>query len=151
MNFVQTNHAVQCVRTHQESGRTVSEVVVSFDAQLSTIAPHVSALLSTDEINQLSAWLEERKQLQKELQDKPLGVAVLEALPGLVQEATEAVEQLEALDVSLHTQIEQSLRLFRTALNKASRSEHLEESNQFDSLQDEEVLKEQLASIKNKV
>ena len=151
MNFVQTNQSVQCVRTHQENGRTVSEVVVSFDEQLSTIAPHVSALLSTDEINQLGAWLEERKQLQHELKEKPLGIAVLEALPGLIQEATDAVRHLNTVDLSLHNQIEQSLHLFQTALNKASHSDRMNESSQFDSMQDEEVLKEQLTSIKNKV
>lgn len=151
MIFVQTNQAVQCIRTHQESGRTVSEVIVSFDKQLSTIAPHVSALLSTDEINQLGAWLEDRKQLQQELKDKPLGIAVLEALPGLIQEATDAVRHLDTLDISLHNQIEQSLHLFQTALEKTTHSNHIDESSQFDSMQNEEVLKEQLASIKNKV
>lgn len=151
MNFVQTNQSVQCVRMHQENGRTVSEVIVSFDEQLSIIAPHVSALLSADEINQLGAWLEERKQLQQELKDKPLGIAVLEALPGLIQEATNAVRHLDTVDILLHNQIELSLHLFQTALNKASHSDNMDEASQFDSMQDEEVLKEQLTSIKNKV
>lgn len=151
MNFVQTNQSVQCVRTHQQQGRTTSEVVVSFDTQLSTIAPHVSALLSADEIDQLDAWLEERKQLQSELEDKPLGNAVLEVLPGLLQEATDAVRELEVIDMSLRTQIEQSLQLFRTELNKTADSGQIDKSNQFDSMQEEEVLKEQLASIQNKV
>ena len=151
MNFIQTNHAVQCVRTHFEHGREVSEVVVSFDEQLSTIAPHVSALLSTEEINQLGAWLEERTKLQQELKEKPLGMTILEALPGLMQEATDAVRHLESLDASLHSQIEDSLHLFRIALDEALQSGHVDNSNDFDSMQDEEVLKEQLTSIKNKV
>ncbi|UZE95794.1 hypothetical protein [Alkalimarinus alittae] len=151
MNFIRTNHAVQCVRTRQVDGREVSEVVVSFDEQLNTIAPHVSALLSTEEVNQLGAWLEERARLQHELKDKPLGITVLEALPGLLQEATDAVRLLDTLDSSLHNQIEDSLRLFRSTLDDALHTNHTNEQNEFDSMQDEEVLKEQLTSIKSKV
>jgi len=151
MNFIQTNHSVQCVRTHLEHGHEVSEVVVSFDEQLSTIAPHVSAALSTEEINQLDTWLKERAQLQQELKEKPLGLTILEALPGLMQEATDAVRHLETLDASLHSQIEDSLHLFRIALDESLHSGHADESNDFDSMQNEEVLKEQLTSIKNKV
>ncbi|WP_250656568.1 hypothetical protein [Alkalimarinus coralli] len=150
MNFVQTNNAVQCVRTRYVDGREISEVVVSFDDQLCTIAPHVSAHLSSEEIKQLEAWLAERARLQNKLKEKPLGTTVLEALPSLLQEATDAVRHLDSLDVTLHNQITQSLNLFSEALDSALHTSRHEQS-EFDSLQHEEVLKEQLNSIKSKV
>lgn len=151
MEFVRKNHAIQCVRCYQHQGREVSEVVVSFDEQLDTIAPHVTAALSTQELNQLRAWLDERQQLRHELKDKPLGITVLEALPGLIQEATEAAQCLDRIDISLHQDIEQSLRLLKTALNDALHTPPADESQEFDSMQHQEVLKEQLTSIKSKV
>ncbi len=151
MNFVQSNKSVQCIRTHQKHGKEISELIVSFDEQLATIAPHVSALLSAKEISQLDAWLIERNKLQLALEDKPLGITVLEALPGLLQEAADAVSHLEQLDASLYRQIKQSLSLFNTALEGAIRSGDINQLTEFDTMQDEEILKEQLNSIHSKV
>ncbi|MBY4677336.1 hypothetical protein [Marinobacterium arenosum] len=152
MKFVTEGDKVNCVRisTDPHTGKPVEAVVVSFDANVDRVAPHVAAELGPQEIAQLEQWLQERARLQAALADKPVEVAVLEALPGVLIEARQALATVDRLDGAVYSQIRETVRQLNEALD------HFKQLTEGDQtvtrqMQSSEVLKQRLESIKKKI
>lgn len=150
MKFIQKDHSVECIREHGNHDHSSEEIVASFDEQLDSIPPHVAGLLSTSEINELEHWLDEKHQLRASLDNKPLGNTILETLPSLMDEATQALASQDILDKELYKQIKKSLMKLDLRLSRFHKLSEAELS-EFNALEQEEVLKEQLNSIQNKI
>lgn len=150
MKFIQVDNSIHCVRVFLKSHKEIEEFVVGFDERLDCIPPHVEGLLTPEETEALSAWLNERTKLQEELEEKPLGLTVLETLPNLLQSSADALDSLDAIDKQLLKQIKQGLIRLDLKLSYFHKLSE-EDMTEINTMKDEEVLKTQLESIKQKV
>ncbi len=152
MKFVREKGSVKCVRTaaSDSSGSSKEVIVATFGEQIDTVPPHVAAKLAEQEIKELERWLQERSALQAKLDEAPVEKTLLETLPTLLQKVTGSLENIDALDMDLFKSIKISLLKLDRKLNDFHTLTE-EEILELDTMQDNEVLKEQLITIKNKL
>jgi hypothetical protein len=147
MKFVSENSQIKCIRTMEESNLKKEVVVVTFGHQIERVPPHVAARLSEPEIAALDCWLEERSRLQIALEEAPIGKTILETLPALLLEATDTLDESEAMDPKLFKNIKRSLLKLARRLNDVHALTETEIPD-LDTMQNSEVLKEQLHALK---
>ncbi len=149
MDFINETGKIKCLKEIHIQGNELAKPVeiASFDELVETVPPHVASKLSSEEIKQLELWLKERESLKEKLQEAPLEKTVVETLPALLREATNALEEIDGVDHVLYKDIKLQLSEFDNKLSK------LKQLNDDDTLaqnemNDSEVLKEQLKIIK---
>lgn len=148
MKFVQSQETVSCIRTVVSNGKRKDVVVAEFDERLNEVAPHVAGLLRDEELRSLEEWLEERARLRKELESNSFSQTVLEALPPLLDSAIGTIGEVDSIDKSLLKSIKRKLIRLNSKLDQFHRFTD-EEMKEFHEMEESDVLKEQLDSIKN--
>ena len=150
MKFVNEAGSIHCIRVASGAIGDEREVIIAtFHDEVESVPPHVAALLSPDEIVQLERWLLNQIELKKKLEQQPVEKTMLETLPVYLHECMHSLQSIEVIDAELSLSICESLDALKARLERISKSEegHLE----CDALNETEVLKEQLISIKNSV
>lgn len=113
MKFAVAGNKIVCSR----KDNTVEENdayrhVVEFDAHVDTVPPHVAARLSNYEVDHLGAFMADRRRIKANPAEKNM----LEALPGLLEEATEILESVERVNSAMYQQLSTSISNMRAAL-----------------------------------
>lgn len=88
--------------------------VVEFDAHVDKVPPHVASRLTKREIRELKRYLADRARLQAE----PAAENMLHILPDMLDEATESLQDVEQVNESIYSRIDESLRRFKAALQE---------------------------------
>ncbi|GJM05391.1 MAG: hypothetical protein DHS20C09_13820 [marine bacterium B5-7] len=113
MRFETKNNQVKCIRTIIESsGDSKETVIVTFDAHLHEVAPHVMASLSANEQQELKHWLDDRTILL----DRSVREVILYALPGLLNESRDAIDKLPTISTDLHQELSTAITSFSETL-----------------------------------
>ena len=112
MDFVVNGNEVRCLREKRD-GSGESVCIVTFDQHLEAIAPHVCAVLSAHEQQELQDWLE----LRRRSHSQPMTALMVEALPDLLLQARDAVISGVEIDQKLFAELELALEQFRSTLN----------------------------------
>lgn len=148
MKFLIDGNQINCVRNiHDEkTGKEKDEVVVSFDAHLYSIAPHVESVLNANELEQLKAWLDDKAVIQTRSREQTL----LKAMPSLLEESAKALETLDEIDIEDHTNLKNALSVLNNVLNNKDILLKTEE-NSFKQISENEALKKQLDMIKKEL
>jgi hypothetical protein len=106
MKFSVAGSRIICSRKDNTvDNKAVYRRVVEFDAHVETIPPHVAARLTSGEIEQLQEFLADRKRIQA----TPAEQNMLEALPGLLREATEILKSVDTVNKTMYTQLSRSI------------------------------------------
>lgn len=152
IEFRTEGNSVLCVRykVRQSDRRKEESVVATFDAEVDRVAPHVAAALLAPERKMLHQWLLDRRQLKQALRHEPHENTVLGSLPALLDEAISATQSTDDMDAQLYTLIKQKLATLDTALEQVD-SQARSGRAELKVMNDEEVLKEQLRTIKRRL
>lgn len=150
MEFITVGETINCVRVFNDpdTGRERKQVVISFNAQVDRVAPHVAAVLSGDERQQLEDWLADRARLQSVLEKKSIESTILETLPALMMQAVEALDTLQTVDLKSYEAIRESVKDLTAALDRAE-PHTASRSVELDQMQGNEELKERLDAIRD--
>ncbi len=148
MKFELDHNTVNCLRPSGDGENW--KVVASFDACIDVVAPHVSAVLISDEIEELEVWLRERSKLKHELKTENLDRLVLEALPLLLSEAIDLIDNSSSINIDLYQEIRQSLAQIESKLEALSKTQY-NKLNNYSAIDDAELLKQHLESIKSRI
>ncbi|MGD2172770.1 MAG: hypothetical protein PVF80_11710 [Gammaproteobacteria bacterium] len=117
--------------------------VVSFDAHVDRVPPHVAAKLTRGEIEELESFLVDRKRIQA----NPVQVNMLEALPDLLDEAATELDAAGQLTEGLYRKLVSSVRRLSRVLDSVKpRSDS--ERKVVRNMRGSEVLKERLEDLK---
>lgn len=120
--------------------------VVEFDEHLDAVPPHVAAKLTQGEVEELEHFLADRKRIQA----NPAEVNMLEALPELLDEATDILGSANRLNETLYRKLHSSIgRLRRTLDDVKPASEG--QVTPVRSMRRSEALKEKLENIKQDI
>lgn len=145
MKFQVEGRQINCIRIEKDrkTGESEERVVATFDAHLDFAAPHVAAMLTRNELEQLNLWLQDRKKIQSKSKQQTL----LESLPKILQEATKALDTTPVLNEETLKELIMRMHAFAEALDDkltttSKRPEELKE------MEPSDVLKEQLNVIK---
>ncbi|MFT4583758.1 MAG: hypothetical protein ACI915_004644 [Gammaproteobacteria bacterium] len=87
-------------------------VVVEFDSHVDRIPPHVAARLAHSEIAELEHFLADRRRIQA----NPTAKNLLEALPGLLREATQILDSVAHVNSATYKQLRTSTSQMSVAL-----------------------------------
>lgn len=114
MKFTVSGSRIICSR----ADNTVDEEcayrrVVEFDAHVDTIPPHVAARLTAGEVEQLAAFMADRKRIQA----NPIEKNMLEALPTLLEEAAEILGSVDRVNNAMYQQLSAAIAGLSAALN----------------------------------
>ena len=146
MRFETDENQVVCIRIIDGKDSEITEMIVAtFDAHLEEIAPHIASCLSADEQQELQQWFDDRAVLQ----DQSIREAILYALPGLLDEACSALNELPAISDSLYQDLSMAINTFNdtVAKNKESISINID-SPDLKQMDSSEALKEILGILK---
>ncbi|MBR9867062.1 MAG: hypothetical protein GYB20_08280 [Oceanospirillales bacterium] len=150
MEFITSGETVNCVRVSDDpgTGREKKQVVISFNAQVDRVAPHVAAVLTGEERQQLESWLTDRARLKSVLEEKSIESTILETLPALMIQAVQALDTLPTVDRQTYEAIRVSVKDLTDALERAE-PHTASRSVEFDQMQGNEELKERLDVIRD--
>lgn len=144
MKFTVVDNRVVCSRKDSTvTDEDVYRQVVEFDAHVETVPPHVAARLTTGEVKELKAFIEDRRRIRA----TPLEKNKLEALPELLREATEIVESVNGLNRQMYENLLASIGGLRSALDKIKPSDE-GRMTPISNMRDSEAQKERLEVIK---
>ena len=152
MEFITKGETIHCVRTikNQDSGKDASIIVASFDAHVNRIAPHVVTKLSPEEVKELELWLKDRTNLQIRLEGQSIEDTILEALPILLKQATQALKDADHLDSMIFHSINERLKELTEALENALQHTVTSRAG-LKQMQNSEEQKERLDTIKKDI
>ncbi len=152
MEFITKGEAINCIRIikDKELGKETQVTVASFNAGVDRVPPHVAAVLFIDEVKELVSWLEDRKKLQSKLAKQTIEHTILESLPLLLRQATQALNDVDQLELMLFRSIRERLEELSEALDNTERftAPHKTGSSQ---MQNSEEQKERLDTIKRDI
>lgn len=120
--------------------------VVAFDEHLDTVPPHVASKLTQSEIEELEHFLADRKRIQA----NPAEVNMLEALPELLDEATEILGSADRLNETMYRKLQSSIARLRRTLDGV-RPGNKGRVTPVRSMRKSEALKEKLENIKKDI
>jgi hypothetical protein len=144
MQFTVAGSRIICSRRdHTVEDEETYRRVVEFDANVDKVPPHVAARLTRGEIQQLSGFLADRQRISANSAERNM----LEALPGLLAEAAEVLDSVDAVNASMYEQISSSIDAVRTALEKVRPEESASEMTRIRSMRESEAQKERLRKI----
>lgn len=113
MKFTVAGSRIVCSR--KDNTAEVDETyrcVVEFDAQVETVPPHVAARLTHGETEELRHFLADRQRIQASSVEQNM----LEALPGLLQEATQILQSAQQVNRTLYAQLATAIADMQSAL-----------------------------------
>ena len=105
MKFRIAGSKILCSRKDQTVEGDAYRDVVEFDAKVDSVPPHVAARLTTGEVRDLERFLADRKQIKAD----PLEINLLEALPELIEEVTDALSSADQLNDDLYERLTTSI------------------------------------------
>jgi hypothetical protein len=145
MKFTVAGNKVICSRIDntvpdQESYRRV----VEFDAQVESIPPHVVARLTSREVEELKAFINDRKRIEA----NPAEQNMLEALPGLLREAKEVLSSVESINKDTYEKLFASVAELGEALDSVRPSDQ-GQSTPVENMRHSEAQKTRLDGIKH--
>ena len=144
MRFTVAGSKIICSRIDNTvEGADKYRAVVEFDEHLDVVPPHVAARLTQTEIEDLEDFLADRKRIQA----SPAKVNMLEALPELLDEATEILGQADRLNEAMYRKLHSSIGRLRRTLDGVKPGEK-GQITPVRSMRKSEELKERLESIK---
>lgn len=120
--------------------------VVEFDAHVESVPPHVSAKLIASEIEQLKEFMADRQRIQA----NPAVINMLEALPGLLEEATDVLSSVERVNETMYSKLAAAIAKTSRALENVkpvSRGK----PTPVNSMGSSEAQKERLENIKQEL
>ncbi|MAY41549.1 MULTISPECIES: hypothetical protein [unclassified Neptuniibacter] len=147
MEFITEGDAVKCIRVISEKPITVA----TFHIDVDRVAPHVASALSSKEIIELELWLKDRSKLQEALKQRPIEVTILEALPGVLDQAANAISELGEVDKNLYQTIRKKISRLTYELDSIEQFKSKTKNVQLDKIPNSEVLKERLETIKDNI
>ena len=123
MEFITKDETILCIRIlkNKDSAKETRNTVTSFDAHVGRVAPHVSAVLTLEEVKELELWLKDRTNLQSRLEGQPIEDTILESLPLLLNQATKALKHVDHLDSTVFRSINESLTELSEVLDNTKR------------------------------
>ena len=142
MRFVIDRNQVNCIRPEENDA-----IVATFDAHLREVAPHVAALLSYSERNQLEQWLADRDQIL----DFDKEQAALHALPELIEEACKYLENEPEIPKDLFSKLNAAITHLAGILALKSQSLSSDLGNQAQEIEPSEELKVKIDVIKKEL
>ncbi len=140
MKFTIDKEQIVCERRGADGERSV---IVSFDAKLDAVAPHVAAALSLDEQAQLESWFTERRMLRA----KPRWLLVLEVLPAVLESGRDALEAAPQIEEGLYKEITKALDAFRSDLKQLAQKRTPGFGTQLELVEESDALKERLSVL----
>ncbi|WP_067868755.1 hypothetical protein [Neptuniibacter marinus] len=146
MKFITTDSKVKCIR--EIAGQ--EKLIVDFDINVNQVAPHVAALLSTYEINELEAWLTARDTLQEHLEEMPNEKNIIDILPELMHEATQALKELGYIDKQVKKELKLRSRELSTLLKSINTVDE-SRPKKANTVGKIEILKEKLDAVKKQL
>ncbi len=138
MKFTIAGNKIICSRDNDKLRK-----VVAFDAHLDSVPPHVAAKLTRREIEELGHFLSDRSRIRSNSTEANM----LDALPSLLAESTEALYSSNELERSLHERLSSSV----AGLSEALRSVKPRSKARVTLIRgmcESEALKERLADIR---
>ena len=146
MNFTVAGSKVLCSRIDNTvAEEEVYRRVVEFDAHVESVPPHVSAKLIGSEIEQLQAFMADRKRIQA----NPAIKNMLEALPGLLEEATVVLSSVKRVNETMYSTLSAAITKTRRALDGVKPVSQ-GEPTPVNGMRYSEAQKERLKNIKRK-
>ena len=123
MKFITKGETINCVRIIKDkhSGKENRIIVASFGAGVDRVAPHVEAELYSEEVTELKQWLLDRSKLQSRLENQPIAETILESLPLTLEQATQAIKDVDHLDSITFRTISERLSDLSEALDNKKR------------------------------
>jgi hypothetical protein len=147
MKFTVAGSKIICSRVDRTSeGADTYRRVVQFDAHVDSIPPHVAARLTQGEMDELKQFLADRRRIQANPAEKNM----LEALPGMLDEATEVLESVDSINKTMYRQLATSIKRLTTAL-ESIKPRSSGRITLVRKMRDSEALKERLENIKQKL
>ena len=144
MKFTVAGSKIICSRKDNTvEGADQYRQVVTFDAHVKIVPPHVAAKLVQSEIVELEHFLADRKRIQS----NPTEANMLEALPELLAQSTKILHSIDELNGSLHERLCSSLANMTETLQSIKRSPK-ERVTPIRGMRESEALKERLEDIK---
>lgn len=147
MKFTVAGSRIICRRKDNTiADEEVYRHVVEFDSQLESAPPHVLAKLIGSEIEQLNEFMADRKRIQA----NPAVKNMLEALPGLLEEATDILDSVERVNETMYDKLSAAITKMGSALDNVkpvSRGEPTPVNRMGES----EAQKERLENIKREL
>lgn len=152
MEFITKGEAINCIRIikDKDSGKETQVTVASFNAGVDRVPPHVATVLLIDEVKELVSWLEDRKKLQSKLAKQTIEHTILESLPHLLRQATQALKDVDRLDSMLFRSINERLAELSEALDNTERFTATRKAGSM-QMQHSEEQKERLDTIKKDI
>lgn len=120
--------------------------VVEFDAHVDGVPPHVSARLTAGEVQELRAFLADRRRIKA----NPAGKNMLEALPGLLDEAIAIVDSVDEVNLALYESLAAAIERLRTSLGRV-RPSSMSGVTTVRKMKDKDAQKERLDQIRRHI
>jgi len=144
MKFTVAGSKIICSRKDNTvEGADQYRQVVSFDAHVKTVPPHVATKLTQSEIVELEHFLADRKRIQT----NPTEANMLEALPELLAESTKVLQSIDEIDGASYQRLQSSLANMAEALQSV-RHRPKGRVTPIRGMRESEALKERLEDIK---
>ena len=149
MEFITEGDTVKCVRVISGAEQESRVTVATFHVDVDRVAPHVAASLAPEEISELELWLRDRTNLQEALEERPIEITILDTLPEVLDQATNAINELGELNKEIYQSIRDKISLLTCALDKIDHLETETKKVKLKKMPKSEVLKERLGAIKD--
>ena len=147
MKFTVVGNRIICsCKDNKVVGEDAYKSVVEFDAHVDSVPPHVCAKLIPGQVEQLKEFMADRKRIQS----NPAVKNMIEALPGLLKEATDVLSSVETVNEITYNKLSVAIEQVCLALDKVkpvSRGE----PTPVDRMHFSEVQKERLENIKQEL
>ncbi len=138
MRFEIDGNQVKCIRPEKNNLE-----IISFDAHLNEVAPHVEALLNDNECYQLELWLRERQQVLKFSK----GQVALSALPELIAEACLALDKEPEISENLFQKLDEGIKHLSKVISTKAKVVYGDVHDQSHEMQATEQLKVKIHAI----
>lgn len=140
MKFQVKNGSIECIRINPNSEQSV---VARFDEHLRIAPPHLINKLLADELKSLEEWLADREVIK----DAPAEKNLLCLLPSLMNEAVEALDNIDGIDQESYSLLVAATeRLHQKLLSAASMVD--KSSRPLDEITHTEANKERIKYVK---
>jgi hypothetical protein len=144
MKFTVAGNKIICSRNSNTAENANNfRQIVAFDAHLESVPPHVAAKLTKREILELEHFLDDRKRIQA----SPTKDNMLEALPNLLAETSDALSSVDELDRPLYLRLCSSVADLTAALQSV-RPRSKGRVTPIRGMRESEALKERLEDIR---
>jgi hypothetical protein len=118
--------------------------VVEFDAHVDGVPPHVGARLTAGEVQELKKFMADRRRIKANPAEKNM----LEALPGLLDEAVSVVDSVDEVNVALYEELEAALKRLQASLGRVRPSAVHRGPTTVERMKDRDAQKERLDQIR---